>query len=465
MTADPTISDALVLFGITGDLARQKLYAALYGLAERDALPPLVVGVASTELTTDELLGRMRSAIGLDDDRDEAFQRIEAALRYVAGDYEAADTFDRLASELGDAEAVTHYLAIPPPLFEAVAAGIGALDGNRANVVIEKPFGHDLDSARALDACLARHVDERRVFRIDHFLGKEEIQNVLVVRFANSILEPIWNRSYIDHVQITMAEDFGVEDRGGFYDSVGAIRDVVQNHLLQLVALLAMEAPIADDVEAFRNERVRLLSSVRPLRPTDVVRGQYDGYREIDGVADDSTTETYVEFRFEIDNWRWAGVPWHVRAGKALPLTATEAVVEFRRPPKPVFADQDCTTHPNHLRFRFKPDAAIELVLQTKTPGDRMLAESVVLEVAGPIERAVAGDYERLLSDAMTGDQRFFARQDGVEAAWAIVDPVTGGDDPPVPYAPGSWPEADAPIGPPGGWHDPDPLPANEETA
>ncbi len=452
-------ADALVMFGISGDLAAKKLYSALYDLARRDRLPPAVVGVAVTDWTTDDLRSHIHDRLAAAGPMDgPTFDRLAASLDYVAGDYRQADTYARLAAALAGAELPVSYLAIPPSLFTDVVDGLAAVGLNRTGrVVLEKPFGRDLTSAIELNRCLHAHFAEDAIFRIDHFLGKEEVQNLMIFRFANSILEPIWNRHHISSVQITMAESFGVEGRGGFYDGVGALRDVVQNHLLQVMALLAMEPPVSDAPEALRDERAKVLTAMGPLGPERMTRGQYEGYLDEDGVGPGSDTETYVALRAEIDSWRWADVPWYVRAGKALPGTVTEAVIEFNRPPKLLFADPANVAHPNHLRFRLKPDDRITMMMQAKQRGDALVARQVPLridDVGGPEAVSSSDAYARLLDDAIGGDQRLFARQDGVEAAWGIVEPVLDDRAPLEPYPYGAWGPLAPAVIPEGGWHD-----------
>lgn len=435
-------ADALVLFGISGDLARKKLFAALYDLAADDVLPPRVVGVAVSDW--DDVALRKAAADAIRQQRtpdDRVVEDLLARLTYVEGDYRAHETFDSLRTALGDAERPLSYLAIPPGLFEDVVRGLsaaGCSDGGR--VMLEKPFGRDLPSARELNRTLREHYPEDAVYRIDHFLGKEPVQNLMVYRFANTFLEPIWNRHYVHCVRVTMAEDFGVEGRGSFYDAVGTLRDVVQNHLLQVVALLAMEPPISERPDDLRDERVKVLRAMRSIDPSEIVRGQYRGFLGEPGVADGSDTETYLEARLAIDSWRWAGVPWYVRAGKALATTTTEAVIELRRSPRPLFADPECRPAPNQLRFDIKPDHRITMLTQAKRPGERLVSRPVPLSV----EHGEAPDegpdaYARLLGDALRGDPSLFARQDGVEEAWRIVQPVLDAPPPVEVYERGSW--------------------------
>ena len=458
-----SVSDALVLFGATGDLAKKKIFPAVYEMARagREGVP--VVGFASSEWDDERLRQHAREAIEALGPVDEAvWTALSSRISYVRGDYRQPASYAALADRLSSlgAQHPLFYLAIPPSLFDDVIVGIEAHHLNRgARVVVEKPFGRDRQSATGLNEILHRAFPERDVFRIDHFLGKESVENLLVFRFANSMLEPVWNRNFIASVQITMAEEFGVEGRGSFYETVGAARDVVQNHLLQVLALLAMEPPAGADEASLRDERSKLFRQVRTIDPARVVRGQYRGYRDEPGVDPTSDVETFVALQLEIDSWRWAGVPFLIRTGKCLPVTATEAIVEFNAPPRLLFTPPGSRApHPNHLRFRLGKEDGVMLHLQTKAPGDELTSRPVDLEVQfdevfGQRQEA----YQRLLEDAMVGDARRFGRADALDEQWRIFEEVIALPSPVVPYRKGTWgpAEADALAAAVGGWHEP----------
>ncbi|HXJ43554.1 MAG TPA: glucose-6-phosphate dehydrogenase [Bryobacteraceae bacterium] len=452
-----TNSDALVFFGATGDLAYKQIFPALQALVKRHDFHMPIVGVAKAGWNLDQLKERARNSVSEHGGVNEAaFAKLAGLLRYVDGDYRDPDTFARLRTELGEAQRPLHYLAIPPSLFHDVAEGLAA-SGSAVNarVVLEKPFGRNLESASELNRILYKHFREDAIFRIDHFLGKEPVQNILYTRFANLFLEPLWNRNYISSVQVTMAEKFGVQGRGGFYDESGAIRDVIQNHLLQVLACLAMSPPSAMVLDSIRDEKTRILKAVRPLKTGDVVRGQFRGYRAEAGVAEGSKVETYAAVRLCIDTWRWAGVPFYIRAGKCLPVTCTEVVVNFKHPPLGAFGAM-APGLPNRLRLRLSPEVVIALGMRVKVPGEHMDGEDVEL-VASHQNEDEMSPYERLLGDALRGDQSLFAREDSIEAQWRIVEDVLDGATPVHQYEPGTWgPQAaESLMTGEGGWLDP----------
>ena len=458
MSASP--SDAFVFFGATGDLAYKQIFPALQALAARGHFEVPFICVARSGWNADRLKERLKESLeahgGLHED---AYRKLCERLIYIDGDYRESSTYDKLCTALKDAQRPLYYLAIQPSMFPTVVEGLsrtGCLKESR--VVVEKPFGRDLASALELNRILQSGFEDRSIFRIDHFLGKEPVQNIYYTRFANSILEPLWNRNYISSVQLTMAEDYGMGGRAKFYEEAGAIRDVLQNHLLEIIAYLSMDASSGDDPEGIREESTRLLRAVKPLDPSHVVRGQFRGYRSEPGVAPDSSVETFVALRLYIDNWRWAGVPFYIRAGKCLPVTSTTVTVSFKRPPRETFGEV-VPAFSNHLRFRLSPDVLIGLGIRVKVPGERKVGEDVEL-VAFQSKGDVMAPYERLLGDAMRGDAALFASEATVEAQWRVVEPILGNQTPLYFYDQGSWgpAEADQVIARDGIWYNPKPV-------
>ncbi|MHB8077992.1 MAG: glucose-6-phosphate dehydrogenase [Candidatus Krumholzibacteriia bacterium] len=455
-------ADALVLYGVTGDLAHKMIFPALYAMAKRGTLRTPVIGVAFPQWSLTHLRNRAQDSIersgGVDNQR--ALHQLLSQLRYVGGDYNLPETFAAIGAALGRARRPAHYLAIPPSLFGTVIKGLGAADlAGQARVIVEKPFGRDLASARELNRVAHLVFPEDSIFRIDHFLGKEAIMNILYFRFANSFLEPFWNRDNVASVQITLSERFGVGKRGAFYETAGCLRDVIQNHLFQVVALLAMEPPACRGYGAVQSEKAKVFQAMRPLTPDDLVRGQYVGYRQEPDVAKNSDVETFCALRLFIDSWRWEGVPWYLRSGKYLAATATEVLVELKPPPQRLFADSaPVTGRGNYVRFRLSPSSAVALAARVKRAGKEFVGEQRELYLAEELPGEEA-PYERLLSDAMAGDGALFTREDAVEAAWAVVEPVLRHHHRARPYKRRGWgPQAaDALIAPDGPWHNPEP--------
>lgn len=458
-----TASDAFVFFGATGDLAHKKIFPALYEMVRAGTLNVPVIGVASSAWELPQFQDHVRDSVVTSEHGAEdtaALDRLLSLLAYVDGDYSDPATFTAVKEALGPAQRPVHYLAIPPSLFGTVIEGLqGSQLNHGARVIVEKPFGRDLASASELNEILRSAFDEDAIFRIDHYLGKEEIMNLLYFRFANSFLEPIWNRDHVASVQITLAESFGVQGRGKFYETAGCLRDVVENHMFQIVALLAMEPPAYQGYQAVQDEKFKVFRAMQPLKPGDIVRGQFTGYRDEPGVAPDSDVETFCALRLSIDSWRWAGVPWYLRAGKCLPFGAAEVVVELKPPPQPLFSDSaPAPGMANYFRFRLSPNPVIAVAARVKCAGEEFVGEQRELLLFNG-QPGAEQPYQRLLGDALEGEGALYTREDSIEAAWAVVEPVLQDHHRAIAYAPGTWgpDEADALIAGDGRWHNPEP--------